>query len=52
MTKYDALLILKGKTDMLNELVDIVAKGVTFKEAAKISLEKLREETALIEKWP
>lgn len=45
MTKYETLLVINGKTEVLNELVDIVLAGKSFKEASKTILEKLKEET-------
>lgn len=45
MTKYEALLVINGKTEMLNELVDMVLAGKSFKEASKAILEKSQEET-------
>lgn len=49
-TKRDALLVLKGKTDMLDELTDMKVVGIPFKEAAKFALKKLKEDMALVEK--
>lgn len=46
----DALLIIKGKTIMLDQLTDMVSNGISFKEAVKIALTQLRQETTLIGK--
>ena len=48
--KRDVLLIIKGKTIMLDQLTDMVSNGISFKEAAKIALTQLRQETTLIGK--
>lgn len=44
------MLIIKGKTIMLDQLTDMVSNGISFKKAAKIALTQLRQETTLIEK--
>lgn len=41
MTKYEALLVIQGKTDML-------LLGIPFKDATKIALEELMKETEKI----
>lgn len=45
MTKYEALLVINGKTEVLNELVGMVLAGKSFKEASEAILEKLKKET-------
>lgn len=48
MTKYEALLVIQGKTDMLERMTDMLLLGIPFKDAIKIALEKLKKETEKI----
>ena len=50
-TKRDAMFILKGKTDMLDTLTAMMVSGMSFKEAAKIALKELKQETILLENY-
>lgn len=43
-TKKEALLVLEGKTEMLDEMTDLMVQGISFKEASKIALAKLEAE--------
>ena len=45
MTKYEALLVIQGKTDMLEKMTDMLLLGIPFKDATKIALEELMKET-------
>lgn len=45
MTKYKALLVIQGKTDMLEKMTDMLLLGIPFKDATKIALEELMKET-------
>lgn len=44
MTKYEALLVIQGKTDMLERMTDMLLLGIPFKEATKIASEELMKE--------
>ena len=50
-TERDALFVIKGKTDMLDTLTDMMVSGMSFKEAAKIALKELKQETILLENY-
>ena len=50
-TERDAMFVIKGKTDMLDTLTDMMVSGMSFKEAAKIALKELKQEIILLENY-